>query len=41
MIDFFRPYLSADHPENRPPMAVPAVYVEATAAIYFRKSDNF
>jgi len=27
----FRPNLSAVHPEKRPPIAVPAVYVEAIA----------
>jgi hypothetical protein len=28
---FLRPNFTADQPENKPPMAVPAVYVEATA----------
>lgn len=31
MILFLRPNLAADQPENKPPMAVPAVYVDATA----------
>lgn len=31
IIVFLRPNLPADHPEKRPPIAVPPVYVEATA----------
>lgn len=31
MMLFLRPNRAADQPENRPPIAVPAVYVEAMA----------